>query len=232
MKSCAYGLSLEELLSRKALPPIFGSDGDGDEETSETDSEDEDGGDDTENEDEQSDDEDTEDEDEAESNPVIIGLTEARDRYLKQRNTARAELKTAQGQIAKLEKDGTSDKEVVAKLSKAETDLAKATETTKELRLKVAFLSTNGPTWKDATAALRLVDMSDVEIDDDGSVHGMDSALKALAKKSPWLLATDEDPKPKPKKTGEKPAPKKGTETAAEKRAREAKLRNKFGIRR
>lgn len=61
-------------------------------------------------------------------------------------------------------------------------------ETNKKLALESAFLKANSFKWKDAEAALKLADLSGVEISDDGTVTGLEAALKSLATKSKWLL--------------------------------------------
>lgn len=228
MTECTYRLSLEELLSRKALQPIFGSDGENeDEEKPEADSEDGAEGNDD-GSDSEDDQEDGDDEEEPEVNPVIEGLTEARDRYLKQRNAARKERDEARGKLEKLTADGVKDDELKAELSAATKATEKTQAENKDLRIKLAFLTAKGaPSWKDANAALRLLDQSDIEIDEDGSVSGMDTALAKLKKSSPWLVNDSE--KPKPKKSGDKPGGRAVT-TAAQKAAAEAKLRAKFNI--
>ncbi len=68
---------------------------------------------------------------------------------------------------------------------KAKEGLEHAVE---QLRLHNAFLSSNAYTWHDPEDALRLADLSDVEIDDDGKVHGLEEAIKKLATKKPHLL--------------------------------------------
>lgn len=62
-----------------------------------------------------------------------------------------------------------------------------------ELALQNAFLSDNSYKWRNPKAALRLADLSSVEIDDDGEVVGLAEALKELAESEPYLLADDED---------------------------------------
>jgi hypothetical protein len=78
---------------------------------------------------------------------------------------------------------------------------------------KIAFLSSNKYTWHDPESALLLVDMSDVEIDDDGKVTGMEAAIERLAKSKPFLLKAKEEPKKEEKEkpkgpSGSSPTPK------------------------
>jgi hypothetical protein len=68
-----------------------------------------------------------------------------------------------------------------------------------ELSLKVAFLEDNAYKWKNPKAAMKLVDLSQVKIEEDGSVSGLKDALKALATSDPYLL------EPKTEKEPDKP---------------------------
>lgn len=69
----------------------------------------------------------------------------------------------------------------------------------REQRLKVAFFNSNTHKWKNPATALRLADMSEVEVDDDGEVTGLKEVLDALAKSDPYLVADKEDKEEKPK---------------------------------
>jgi len=64
----------------------------------------------------------------------------------------------------------------------------KLQETNTTLALKVAFLSDNTYSWHNPERALKLVDLSQVEIDADGKVSGLKDALKALATSDPYLV--------------------------------------------
>lgn len=64
----------------------------------------------------------------------------------------------------------------------------KLTAANNELALKVAFLSDNTYSWHNAERALKLVDLSQVEILEDGTVRGLKDALKALATSDAYLI--------------------------------------------
>lgn len=85
----------------------------------------------------------------------------------------------------KLERDFKAAQEQVSSLQQSNHDLA----------VKVAFLEDNTYSWQNAKRAMQLVDLSQVEIDGDGNVHGMKDALKALATSDPYLLKTDGETK-------------------------------------
>lgn len=85
-----------------------------------------------------------------------------------------------------------------------------------------AFLTASGDLkvgWKNATAALKLADLEDLVINDDGSVDGITDAVKALAKEHPYLVAepekdSDNDGKEKPgRKSGSPVGSKQGGKT-------------------
>jgi len=111
----------------------------------------------------------------------------------------------------KADESQLSDSEKVkAALVTKEQEVAALQETTRRLAIHNAFLSSNSVIWHDAAAALKLVDLSAVEVKD-GEVTNPDvlkAAIEKLAKDSPWLVATDEPPTPKkkaPPKSGDAP---------------------------
>jgi hypothetical protein len=67
----------------------------------------------------------------------------------------------------------------------------KLTNTNRELALKVAFLGDNTYSWHNPERAMRLIDLSQVTIDDDGAVSGLKDALNALAKSDAYLIKAD-----------------------------------------
>lgn len=72
-----------------------------------------------------------------------------------------------------------------------ETSQKQVTElqaTNQKLALEVAFLKDNTYTWHNPQSALKLVDMSQVTINEDGSVSGLKDALKALATSNDYLV--------------------------------------------
>jgi len=92
-------------------------------------------------------------------------------------------------EATKLKRDFEESQQQVTKLQETNTALA----------LKVAFLSDNTYTWHNPERALKLVDLSQVEVREDGTVSGLKDALKALATSDAYLIkqeATQEAPKP------------------------------------
>lgn len=60
--------------------------------------------------------------------------------------------------------------------------------TNQKLALQVAFLKDNTYTWHNPENALKLADLSQVTVEEDGSVSGLKEALKALATNNDYLL--------------------------------------------
>lgn len=110
---------------------------------------------------------------------------------------------TAERQLAEFKADGSKlDEATKREIAELKPRVDRLTTDNRDLRLKVAFLSTTVPgvEWVDVEDALRLVDLSDVDIDEDGNVDKRDLklALKNLAKRKPHLVR-----KPVKTKTGD-----------------------------
>lgn len=112
----------------------------------------------------------------------------------------RERMRAADQRAGKAESDLAQlrDKDMPA-LEKANRDLAEANkraegleERNRDLAVRVAFLTDNTHTWHNPDRALKLVDLSKVEIGEDGTVSGMKDAINALAKSDPYLVKTEE----------------------------------------
>lgn len=98
-------------------------------------------------------------------------------------------------ELAELKKSGMDKAGVDAELKKENDELkprvAKLVEQNTQLQLQIAFLSSNDIQWVDPSAALKLVDLSDVEIDEEtGKVdtRALKAALKQLAREKKYLV--------------------------------------------
>lgn len=153
-----------------------------------------------------SDDEDSGDADDDGRDPKkkISALEEEKNRQWKRRKAAE---KARDEALAELQKLQNADKSEVEQAAAKVPDLEKTVEaqgaTIRQLSLENAFLTDNSFQWQNPKRALQLVDMSEVEIDDDGKVTGLDSALKALAKSDPYLLKPKSDDKEKLPNSGD-----------------------------
>lgn len=124
---------------------------------------------------------------------------------------ARKALEAANAKIKEFEDKDRSE------LEKAQNDAREAQEvrdklnqTVSGLRMQVAFLSSNDVNWHDPAVALRLLDTTDISIDDDGNVKGMKEAIKRLADGHKYLVKSKDgdagngdEERPPRKKTGD-----------------------------
>lgn len=77
-------------------------------------------------------------------------------------------------------------------LEQAQAEQARLKEELKQTRIQNAFVTDNTYQWHDPRAALKLADLSSVEIKDDGTVTGLKDALKSVADANPWMLKPKE----------------------------------------
>lgn len=89
------------------------------------------------------------------------------------------------------DKDLPEAEKIKRDLEEANAERDKLREDLKQSRLEMAFLKDNKYKWKNPATALKLADLSSVEVEDDGKVVGLDAALAALAKSDPYLLDTE-----------------------------------------
>jgi hypothetical protein len=116
-------------------------------------------------------------------------------------NALRERMKAADQRAAKFEaelkqlrdKDLPEAEKQTRELQEAQEKVTALSETNKALALKVAFLSDNTFTWHNPERAMKLVDLSKVEIGEDGTVSGLKDALNALAKSDEYLLKTEKE---------------------------------------
>lgn len=117
------------------------------------------------------------------------------DKTLKRMQAADQRSSRLEKELADLKKQGTDAKDVDAKLREENEKLTprveQLTKDNNSLRLQVAFLSANEINWVDPQVALKLVDLSDVDIDDEtGKVdtRALKAALKDLARSKKYLV--------------------------------------------
>lgn len=114
-------------------------------------------------------------------------------------NALRERMKAADQRAAKFEaelkqlrdKDLPEAEKQTRELTEAQEKVSALTETNKALALQVAFLKDNTFTWHNPERAMKLVDLSKVEVNEDGTVSGLKDALSALAKSDDYLVKTD-----------------------------------------
>ena len=107
---------------------------------------------------------------------------------LAEKHRKAAEKKVADAEKEKLNKQEKAELE--AKEAKANSEgLA---EKVKEQSLQIEFFASDKFIWHNRKAALKLLDLEDVEISDDGDVTGLDKAIDKLAKDHPYLVKPKE----------------------------------------
>jgi hypothetical protein len=97
---------------------------------------------------------------------------------------AEAERKLTEAERAKMDETERTK----AELKDAQEALKSAQDLIKQQSLQLAFLKDNTYKWKDSDAALKLADLSEVKINEDGTVDNMPKALKKLAESKKYLL--------------------------------------------
>lgn len=120
---------------------------------------------------------------------------DANDEAARRRHSEKAARDELEATKAKLKEFEDKDR---TELEKAQRDVAeitaraeKAEAQVKELQIHNAFLGSNKHSWQNGSTALKLADLSDVKIDEDGKVTGLDKALDKLAKEHAYLLKPD-----------------------------------------
>lgn len=136
--------------------------------------------------------------------PRERALREEKDRHFQARKRAEQEQATLAQRLKAIEdKDKTELERATSAVQEKDAKIKELEDALKQERLNNAFLSSNDFAWHDPEDALRLADMSAVEIADDGKVKGLKEALKALAERKPHLV--------KPKESGGDPPPASGS---------------------
>lgn len=89
------------------------------------------------------------------------------------------------------DKDLPEQQKLTRDLQEAQKTVENLKKTNGDLALQVAFLKDNTYAWHSPERALKLVDLTQVEIGADGAVSGLKDALKALATSDPYLVKTE-----------------------------------------
>lgn len=132
------------------------------------------------------------DEDDEEDDEKFLRSQEAM-RYRRRLRAAEAEKADLAKRLKALEdKDKPAEEVVTRDLTKAQSTIDSQSETIRSLRLQTAFLTANTVEWHDPEDALAMVDLSGVDVDDDGTVdrRALRAALRDLARRKPHLVKT------------------------------------------
>ena len=164
----------------------------------------------------------------------ILALTDEKDRHFAARTKAEKERDDALARLKEIDdKDKTELQLKTDKVEELTGTVTSLQETNRVLALENAFLKDNSFKWQDPAVALRLVDLSKVDIKE-GKVTGLADALKALAESSPFLLqkdesgddAKDKDAKKRPPASGDAPGSRRSDDKGAA--AEAERLRRKY----
>lgn len=157
---------------------------------------------------------------------------EERDRLQGARRKAEEERDKAKADLADLQAKGADSDDAKKQITDLTGERDALVDQIRDLRIRLAFVTTPGYDWVDPEAALKLADLSKVEIDKNGKVHGIKVELDALAKSKPYLLkAKEEDDKENKQQQNTKSGDKPGSNKSGDEKSRqaaEAKLRAKF----
>jgi len=125
--------------------------------------------------------------------PPPAMVTQAEYDALKSRLSAADKTRTeAETQLRQLlEKDLPEQEKLKKALDEAAAARDKAVVDLRQTRIENAFLTDNKYKWQNPKTALRLADLSKVEVNDDGTVLNLSAALEALAKSEPYLIAAE-----------------------------------------
>ena len=116
-------------------------------------------------------------------------------RLNKENQTKRLALEAAEKKLRDIEDADKSELEIAKRdLTELQEKTKAYPETLNALRIENAFLKLSGYDWHDPDDALEyLRKTGEVTIDDDGTVDGLEQAVKDLAKKKPYLLKSEEE---------------------------------------
>lgn len=178
-----------------------------------------------EDESEESEDEESDDQDDRSDESKNPRIKELSDENAKRRNEAKRlqkELEDAQKRLKEIDDAGRSEtdrlKAKVEELEKQKTELAEGNQ---KLAIKNAFLADKTHEWRNPASALKLLDLSEISINDDGDVTGLKDAIKKLADSDSYLLA------PKDEDTGQTKEPS-GDKTPARKKTKQESSREQL----
>jgi hypothetical protein len=119
----------------------------------------------------------------------IVALEEEKNRHVRRRTEAERERDALKQELEEIRgKDKSEVEKMTERVTTLESENTSLKEALRSQRLENAFLSDNTYSWHNPGRALALADLSEVEIDEDGKVHGLKAALDKLAKSDAYLL--------------------------------------------
>lgn len=164
----------------------------------------------------------------------IEDLEQEKERHFRRRKEAEKRAEQAERELNELKAKDTPEVErLTQQVSTLETQNTALEENLTTARMEIAFLKDNSYSWHNPGRALKLADLSGVEIDDDGNVHGLRAALDKLAKSDPYLISQESKEKDKKEKkdlpnTDDPKNPGKKQETKDSKDKKKSELLQKY----
>lgn len=177
-----------------AVYPLRGAEKDDDADDSDDDS--------TDDADDEDDEDDKDDDDKSDlskiADPKDRRIAELSDESAKRRlrnKQLKADFEKTQAELKALkDKDKSESEKIKEELEELKKEREKLATANERGAIERAFLKNNKIKWHNPDAALKLVDLSEVEYDpENGDVSGMADAVKKLAKEHPYLVDTGKD---------------------------------------
>ena len=127
----------------------------------------------------------------------IAALEEEKNRHYQARQEAEEELKGLRAFKEESERKTRTETENLQKdLQARDAKIEQLTSANKALAVQIAFLQEPGYEWHNPERALAALDLSSVEIGEDGAVSNpqvLKDAIKKLASEEAWMLKTKKD---------------------------------------
>jgi len=124
-------------------------------------------------------------------------IKELSDENARRRNEAKRladELAKAQARLKEIDDADKSETERLnSKIAEQEKRIDALVAVNKELSIKNAFLADKKHSWRNPDSALKLLDLGEVDIDEDGKITGLDKAIKKLADSDSYLLEPQDE---------------------------------------
>ena len=153
--------------------------------------------------------------------PPAATVTQAEFDALRNQLRAADQKRTEAQQALKdlVEKDLPAQEKLKRDFDQAAADRDKYKVDLDKSRIENAFLKHNKFKWQNPDTALKLADLSKVEIGEDGTVLNLVPALEALAKSDPYLLAAETATEDAPRGSTGAPAGGRASDTKADMKA-------------
>lgn len=157
---------------------------------------------------ESEDDQEEEESSEQHGDPRVKELSDENARRRNEAKQLKKDLEEAQAKLKEIDDAGRSETEKlqlqVDELSQQNEKLVKGIES---LTIKNAFLADKTRSWRNPEAALKLIDLSEVSIDDNGNATGLKEAIKKLSETDSYLLEPKKDDGTTAQPSGDKTPP-------------------------